>query len=36
MIDDHLNARIAVDGKISELHDVSLEELLVVLDEVQG
>ncbi len=27
-IDDHLNARISVDGEISELHDVSFEELL--------
>lgn len=35
MIDDHLNARIAVDGKISERHDVSLEELLEALDEVE-
>ena len=34
MIDDHLNARICVDGKISELHDVSFEELLAALDEV--
>ena len=36
MIDDRLNARIAVGGKISELHDVSLDELLAVLDKVQG
>ncbi len=35
-INDHLNARIAVNGKISELHDVSLEEFLAVLDEVEG
>ena len=33
-IDDHLNARISVDGEISELHDVSFEELLAALDEV--
>lgn len=36
MIDDHLNARISVDGQISEFHDVSLEELLAALDEVKG
>lgn len=35
-IDDHLNARIAVNGKISELHDVSLEEFLAALDEAKG
>ncbi len=34
MIDDHLNARISVDGEISELHDVSFEELLAAIDEV--
>ena len=34
MIDDHLNARICVDGEKSELHDVSLEEVLAALDEV--
>lgn len=33
-IDDHLNARICVDGEISELYDVSFEELLRALDEV--
>ncbi|QIN79686.1 hypothetical protein GBA65_15405 [Rubrobacter marinus] len=32
-VKDHLNARIAVGGRISELHDASLEELLVALDE---
>lgn len=26
MIDDHLNARIAVNGRIAELRDISLEE----------
>lgn len=35
MIDDHLNARVAVDGKISELHDISFAELLAALDNVQ-
>lgn len=35
-IDDHLNARIAVNGRISELHDVSLEEFLAALDEARG
>jgi hypothetical protein len=34
-IDDHLHARIIVDGEISELHDVSLEELFAVLDELE-
>lgn len=34
MIDDHLNARIAANGEISELHDVSFEELLAALDGV--
>ena len=36
VITDHLNARISVDGEVSELHDVSLEELLTALDEVAG
>ncbi|HVF01081.1 MAG TPA: hypothetical protein VNA27_07050 [Rubrobacteraceae bacterium] len=35
MIDNHLNARISVDGKISEIHDVSLEEFLAALDETE-
>lgn len=35
MIENHLNARIAVNGEISELHDVSLEEILTALDEVE-
>ena len=34
MIDDHLNARIAVNGKISELRDISFADLLAALDEV--
>ena len=33
MIDDHLNARVGVDGRVSELRDVSLEGFL---DEVEG
>jgi hypothetical protein len=36
IIDNHLNARISVDGRISEIHDVSLEEFLAALDEAQG
>lgn len=35
VIENHLNARIAVNGEVSELHDVSLDELLATLDEVQ-
>lgn len=35
-IDNHLHARIAVNGRISELHDVSLEEFLAALDETKG
>jgi hypothetical protein len=35
IIDNHLNARICVDGKISEIHDVSLEEFLAALDETE-
>lgn len=34
MIDDHLKARIAVNGEISELHDVSFEEVLAALEGV--
>lgn len=34
-IDDHLNARISVNGKTSELHDVSLEEFLTALGETE-
>jgi hypothetical protein len=33
LIDNHLNARISVDGRISEIHDVSLEGFLAALDE---
>ena len=34
IIDDHLKARISLDGKVSEIHEVSLYELLAALDEV--
>ena len=33
IIDDHLKARISIDGKVSEIHEVSLNELLAALDE---
>ena len=33
IIDDHLKARISIDGKVSEIHEVSLNELLAVFDE---
>ncbi|HSL01199.1 MAG TPA: hypothetical protein VK869_12760 [Rubrobacteraceae bacterium] len=33
IIDDHLKARISIDGKVSEIHEVSLYELLTALDE---
>ena len=32
IIDDHLKARISMDGEISEIHEVSLEEMLAALD----
>lgn len=35
IIDDHLNARIGVNGRISEIHDVSLDELILALDETE-
>jgi hypothetical protein len=35
IIDNHLNARISVNGKISEIHDVCLEEFIAALDETQ-
>jgi hypothetical protein len=34
IIDDHLMARISLDGKVSEIHEVSLYEMLAALDEV--
>ena len=36
IIDNHLNARISVDGRISEIHDVSFDEFLAALDEAHG
>jgi hypothetical protein len=33
IMDDHLKARISVDGKVSEVQEVSLDDLLAVLDE---
>ncbi len=33
MIDDHLKARISVDGKVSEIHEVSMDEVLAALEE---
>jgi hypothetical protein len=35
ILDDNLNARISVDGRISEIHDVSLEEFIAALDETE-
>jgi hypothetical protein len=35
IIDDNLNARISVDGRISEIHDVRLEEFIAALDETE-
>ncbi len=33
LIDDHLKARISMDGKVSEVHEVSLYEVLAALEE---
>jgi hypothetical protein len=33
IIDNHLKARISVNGRVSEIHEVSLDELLTALDE---
>ena len=33
IIDDHLKARISIDGKVSEIHEVNLYEVLAALDE---
>jgi hypothetical protein len=33
IIDDHLKARISIDGRISEVHEVGLEEMLSALEE---
>jgi hypothetical protein len=35
IIDNHLNARIGMKGRISEVHDVSLDEFLAALDEAE-
>ena len=35
IIDNHLNARISVNGKISEIHDASFDEFLAALDETE-
>jgi hypothetical protein len=35
IIDNHLNARISVNGRVSEIHDVSLEEFVAALDETE-
>jgi hypothetical protein len=36
IIDNHLNARIGMKGRISEVHDVSLDEFFAALDEAEG
>ena len=33
IIDDHLKARISIDGRVSEVHEVGLEEMLSALEE---
>lgn len=33
LIDNHLKARISVDGQVSEIHEVSIDEMLAALDE---
>ena len=33
IIDNHLHARISVNGRTSEIYDVSLEEFIAALDE---
>jgi hypothetical protein len=33
IIDNHLKARISVNGQVSEIHEVSIDELLATLDE---
>jgi hypothetical protein len=33
IIDDHLKARISIDGEVSEIHEVSLDEMLAALEE---
>lgn len=36
MIDDHLKARISVDGRVSEIHEVSVKEVLAALDDTKN
>lgn len=33
MTEDHVKARISIDGRVSEIHEVSMDELLAALDE---
>jgi hypothetical protein len=35
IIENHLNARISMNGQISEIHDVCFEEFLAALDETE-
>jgi len=35
VIDNPLNARISVNGRVSEIHDASFEEFLAALDETE-
>ena len=35
IIENHLNARVSVNGSISEIHDISFEEFLAALDETE-
>jgi hypothetical protein len=36
IVDDHLHARISVNGRISRIHDVSLQEVIAALEEAEG
>ena len=36
IIDNHLNARISVNGRTSDIHDISLDELFAALGEAQA
>lgn len=36
IIDNHLHARISVNGRISRIHDVSLQEVIAALEEAEG
>ena len=35
-IDGHVNARISVDGRVSELYGVGVTDLLAAIDETEG